>query len=241
MLLAAALGVREHRGDAAAVLALEPVVELEPLLDLVEPAGLGLERLGVAAQLRPEVLGLEPQGGQPLGERVQLGIRARDRLREPLGVGEQAATPTPPAASPLGAIASAPAPAAASRPSSWRSRSRSAASASSSSSVGSSASISSISNASRSRSRSRAPARSRSSASVALELAHARVGGGERRAHVEVLAPAEAVEQLELRRGEREPPVLVLAEERDQPAAERLQVGRRGGAALDERRCVPSR
>ena len=77
VLLAAALGVREHRGHAAAVLALEPVVELEPLLDHVEPAGLGLERVGVAAQLRAEVLGLEPQSRQPLGERVQLGVRAR--------------------------------------------------------------------------------------------------------------------------------------------------------------------
>ena len=52
VLLAAALGVREHRGDAPAVLALEPVVEVEPLLDDVEPAGLRLERVGVAAQLR---------------------------------------------------------------------------------------------------------------------------------------------------------------------------------------------
>ena len=48
---------------------------------------------------------------------------------------------------------------------------------------------------------------------------------GELRAHVEVVAAAEAVEELELGRGERQPPVLVLAEERDQPAPERLQVG----------------
>ena len=49
-----------------------------------------------------------------------------------------------------------------------------------------------------------------------------------------MLAPAEAVEEVELRRGEREPAVLVLAEEGDQPPAERLQVGRRGRAALHE-------
>ena len=36
---AAALGVREHRLHAPAVLALEPVVELEPLLDHLEPPG----------------------------------------------------------------------------------------------------------------------------------------------------------------------------------------------------------
>jgi hypothetical protein len=59
VLLAAALGVREHGRDAPAVLALEPVVEVEPLLDDVEPAGLALERVGVAAELSPQVLGLE--------------------------------------------------------------------------------------------------------------------------------------------------------------------------------------
>ena len=54
------------------------------------------------------------------------------------------------------------------------------------------------------------------------------------RAQLELIAPAEAVQQVELRRGEREPPVLVLPEEGDHPAAERLKVGRRGGATLHE-------
>ena len=61
------------------------------------------------------------------------------------------------------------------------------------------------------------------------------MGGGQRGAQVEVRAAAEAVEQLQLRGREREPPVFVLAEERDEPPAERLKVGRGGGPALDER------
>ncbi len=51
----------------------------------------------------------------------------------------------------------------------------------------------------------------------------------------DLVAPAEAVEQVELGRGERQPAVLVLAEEGDQAAAERLQVGGGRRAALHER------
>ncbi len=50
----------------------------------------------------------------------------------------------------------------------------------------------------------------------------------------QMAAAAEAVEQVELRRGEREPAMLVLSEEGEEPAAEHLKVGRGGGAALDE-------
>ena len=53
------------------------------------------------------------------------------------------------------------------------------------------------------------------------------------------LRPGEAVQQLELRRGERQPAVLVLAEEGHEPPAERLEVRRRGGAATDERPRAP--
>ncbi len=68
-----------------------------------------------------------------------------------------------------------------------------------------------------------------------LELPHARVRRAEAPAQRQLVAAAEAVEQVELGRGEREAAVLVLAEEGDQAAAERLQVGRRGRAALHER------
>ena len=52
-------------------------------------------------------------------------------------------------------------------------------------------------------------------------------------------APAEAVQQVELRGRQRQLAVLVLPVERDEPAAELPQVGRRGRAALDERARAP--
>jgi hypothetical protein len=50
------------------------------------------------------------------------------------------------------------------------------------------------------------------------------------RAALRLLRPAEAVQDVELRRGERELAVLVLAVERQQRAADVAQVGRRGAA-----------
>ena len=92
-LAAAALRVRQHGRHAAAVLALQPVVQLEALLDHVQPAGLGLERVRVAAQLCAEVLRLEAQGGQPLGQGVELPVRAGDALREALAACQRARPP----------------------------------------------------------------------------------------------------------------------------------------------------
>ena len=162
-LRAAVLGVLQHRGDAAAVLALQPVVAVQALLDLLEAPGLRLERLVVAAQLASEVLGLETQrphalrqaverridAGHPLGQ--PLGLREHDR--RPGGVALRAPAPRPPPRRRnAGHRAAAGAPA---RPAAPAPRPRSARSSS----------ISSISNRSRSRSRSRVPARSRSSSS----------------------------------------------------------------------------
>src|SRR5581483_7043703 len=61
---AAVAGVDEDGLDRAAVLAPQPVVLLEPRLDLLEPARLRLEPALVPPQLDPEVLGLEPQRAQ---------------------------------------------------------------------------------------------------------------------------------------------------------------------------------
>ena len=83
----------EHRRDAAAVLALEPVVGVEPLLHLLEPAGLGREPQLVAAQLARQVLRLDPERAQARGERVELGVDAGDGLGQPLGLGEQRGGP----------------------------------------------------------------------------------------------------------------------------------------------------
>ncbi len=85
----APLQVLEHRGDAAAVLSLEPVVRVEPLLDLLEPSRLGGEAELVAAQLARQVLGLDPERAQARREAVELCIHSADRRRQPLGLGEQ--------------------------------------------------------------------------------------------------------------------------------------------------------
>ena len=75
------------------MLALEPVVELEPLLDHVEPPGLGLERIGIAPQLRAEVLRLETKRREPLRQDIELRVGAGDGLGEALGPREQRGHP----------------------------------------------------------------------------------------------------------------------------------------------------
>ena len=131
---AAGLRVREHRRDRAAVLALEPVERGQPLLDLVQPPRRGVHRLAVAAQLAGDVVGLDARARR----RGRPARRARRRRRaSPPAPPDAAASAAAAPPSPLsGASASIP-PAAASRsPSRWRSRSRSATSDACSSSVG---------------------------------------------------------------------------------------------------------
>ena len=228
----AALRVREHRRDAAAVLALEPVVQLEALLDHVEPAGLGLERVGVAPQLRAEVLRLEAQGREPLGQGIELRVGARHGLGEALGPREQRGHPRlvaarrdrlrPGARGGEQAVELA-------QPRALRHERR----------LLLLARVELLDLLDLERQQVEVTvARAGALAQLgqrALQLAHPGVRGAQCGAQLELLAPAEAVQQVELRRGEREPPVLVLPEEGDHPAAERLEVGCRGGAALHER------
>ena len=86
--LRAALRVLEHRSHAAAVLAGQAGVGAETVLDLLEAAGRGLHGLLVAAQVAGHVLGLDPQGPQALGQRVELGVDARGRVERRLGRGQ---------------------------------------------------------------------------------------------------------------------------------------------------------
>ena len=69
---------------------------------------------------------------------------------------------------------------------------------------------------------------------LAVEALDLRVGGAVGVATLELCAAREAVEDLELRRGEHQAPVLVLAVEGQEPSAERLQVGGRRRATADE-------
>ena len=71
------------------------------------------------------------------------------------------------------------------------------------------------------------------------QVALARMDLRVRRAALRLLGPAEAVEDLELRGGERELAVLVLAVEREQGTAHVAQVPRRGAAAVQVRARAP--
>ena len=103
---AAAVGVLEHRLHAAAVLALEPVVGVEPLLDLLEPPRLAARaRSRSGAARRP---GRRPRSAARSGARP---ARRAPRPRpppggEPLGLGQERRGAR--ASSDSGAIASAP-------------------------------------------------------------------------------------------------------------------------------------
>ena len=77
---AAGLGVGEHRGERAPVLALEALELGEPLLDLVQAAGRRLDGLAVAAQLACEVVGLDGEGARPGAQGIELGVDAADAL-----------------------------------------------------------------------------------------------------------------------------------------------------------------
>src|SRR3954471_10169736 len=81
----AVVGMHQHGLDRAAVLPLRAFVLLEPRLDLLDPARLGLEPAGIPAQLGAEVLGLEPHGAQSFDQRVELGVGARHGVGQPLG------------------------------------------------------------------------------------------------------------------------------------------------------------
>ena len=236
---AAALGVRQHRRDAAAVLALEPVVLLEALLDLLQAARLGLERVGVAAQLAAEVLGLDPQGRQPPASSSSSGSTPRTAPASRSASASSSATP------PVGAVRGDRLRAAA------RGRQQ-AVHLPQPLALGAERRPFLLGRVERldlldleGEQVEVAVARAGPLAQLvelALELLDAGVRGRQPAAQRELLATAEAVEQVELRRGEREPAVLVLAEERDQPAAERLQVGGRGRAAPRRTRaCGPRR
>ena len=218
------------------MLSLQAVVGLQALLHLLEAPGLGLQALGVAAQLGAEVLGLDAQPGEASHQLVELGIDprhagselfcGRERLgRAPLprlggeglgpaaGGGEQAVHPAQ-------ALA-------------FAEQSRLLVLAGVEGidlldlegeqvqvAVAAAGALAQLGQAT-------------------VQLARAGVSGRELIAQGQSVAPAEAVEQLELRRGQGEAPMLVLAEEGHEAAAERGQIGSRGRTPADERARAP--
>ena len=216
------------------MLALQAVEGVEALLDRLEPARLAVDPVEVAAQVAGHVVELDRRRAQPLGELR----RARGRRRRPPPSPESAsasAAPAPPPSSsspPIAASARAAAVRAALGVSQTaRARPRAPPPRST---LGAAASISESSNRIRSRSRSRAPSRSRSSASSRASAGRLRVRRAVAVAELEQLGAGEAVEDLELGRGEHQLAVLVLAVEGEQPRAERPQLRGRGRAPADE-------
>ena len=85
---AAALGVGEDVGDRAAVLALQALEHGQALLGGLQRARIAVEALGVAQQLAGQVVGLVGQRAPPLGQRVEPGVDARHAV-EPSAAGGQ--------------------------------------------------------------------------------------------------------------------------------------------------------
>ncbi len=76
---------------------------------------------------------------------------------------------------------------------------------------------------------------------LALGVAHGAMGGAVGLAKLQVSRPGEPVEDVQLGRAQREAAMLVLAEEREEPGAQELQVGHARGAALDVGARAPRR
>ena len=68
------------------MLALQAIEQREPLLDLVEPAGWGLDRLPVPPQLAGQVVRLDGEGLRAVGQRVERRVDPAGGF-EPVGRG----------------------------------------------------------------------------------------------------------------------------------------------------------
>jgi hypothetical protein len=209
------------------VLALEPVQQREALLDLVEAARGRLDALAVGAQPRGEVVGLDRQRRHAVGQRVQLRVHAAHGLERPRGARDRYG----------GALVA---------------RHRLHAARSGGEQRLEMAQALSL----RGERRLLVLARGRvvdllqlpleqvqlpvARAGAGLELLHrgaqlplAPVGRAEGRQPRGMRITAEAVQDLQLRRGQRQLAVLVLAVERQQRTADVAEVGRRGAPTAE--------
>src|SRR5918994_2889577 len=85
----AALRVREHRLDRAAVLSLQAIDHVESLLDLLQAPRLGVDPIEVATQLAGQVGKLDRHPSGPLGERIEVAVHARCSRQRRIGLGQQ--------------------------------------------------------------------------------------------------------------------------------------------------------
>ena len=262
----ALLGVGEHRGDGAAVLALQPVEQREPLLDLVEAPGRGIDPLAVAAQLPGEVVGLDRERLGALGKGVEGRVDALQRGEGGRGGGQRGggsaggpgvAAGGGPGVAGLAAVAAGGGPGVAGlvgripfeRGEAAGDRAAQPFEVPQPLALGGQLGLLGLGRRGAldllelphqqvelavARARARLQLRQR-------RLRRARLGVRRRagRAPRRLVAAAEAVEDVELGRGERELAVLVLAVERQQRAADVAQIGRRGAPAAQVRPRAP--
>ena len=201
---------------------------VEARLDLLEAPGLAVDRLGVAAQLGAQVVGLEPQAAQALGQGVELGVHAGHAVEQPLGLGQQRPRPA------LVGIRRE-------RLRAARGRRAQRVEVAQPPALGLELAVLAVTQLRRLdlaqlplEQVELAVARTGELAQrleLGLQVPGARERRRERGAALRLLGAAEAVEDVELRRGQRQAPVLVLAVEREQGGRRR-----RAGPARDAAR-----
>ena len=222
--------MREHRRERAAVLALQALERVQARLDLLEAPGLALDRLGVAAQLGAQVVGLQPQAAQALGQGIELRVHAGHTVEQPLALGEQRARPA------LAGIRRQ-------RLGATRGRRAQRVEVAQPAALGLEVAVLAVAQLGRLdlaelplEQVELAIARAGELAQgfeLGLQVPGARQRGREPGAPLRLLGTAEAVEDVELRRGQGQAPVLVLAVEREQGGAHVAQVRRRRGPAAE--------
>ncbi|CAB4876509.1 unannotated protein [freshwater metagenome] len=228
---AATVGVGQDRLDRAAVLALEAFKQRKTLLERVERGGIAFEPLGVAPQLSRQVIGLVGQCGPALRNRVEPRVDAGDAVEPCPACSEQRGDTrtlirshrlrTPPRGRAQGLQM---AKALARREQLclllriW----------------GGVVDLRHLKGEEVKLSLTRT-GESVEFLKAPLGGAHLRVGGRAGSTTDGLLGPAERIEQLELRRGERQPPVLMLPVEREQQLGDLAQIGGGRRPATDQR------
>ncbi len=228
----AALPMGEHRLDRAPVLALQPVDHVQTLLHQLEATGLGLDSVEVGAQGARRVVELDRGRADSRGDRVERGIDSVHGPQVRLGPSQQAACASQVV---LGACDR--------RQRSRRGRAQALGMAQA---ITLGFQLTLLAGIRGGRLDLRQLEAKQVEVPLPCSFALAQLGQLTRQRHhlgvgVAVAAPAlkllgagEAVEDLELRRGQHQPAVLVLPVEGQQPGAERPQVARRRGAPLHE-------
>ena len=213
------------------MLPLQPLDQRQALLDRLQPARLGLDRVLVGAQLRGDVGEFEQGCGDSLAESIERGVDSR-RVSEPaFSRGERPGGTRPVVVGP------------GDRPKRRRSRLAQPLGVAEALALGAklralirvgSRGVDLVELEAHQVEVALAGALAVGKVGeLALSIAHRAVRRPVGLAQLEMVRAREPVEDVELRRAESQAPVLVLAEERQEPGAQKLQVGDARRAALD--------